>query len=219
MQSVRMSLLAFLLCTVAGASLRASEPLQLDFSATTLHLGIQEAGPSEAEPAPPVPAEAVTASPGYARQGSVNWWFELGAGTDFNQGWEASGGVGVEWYPIDGFSLGVRADGIGIGLEDTSATAGGGVALLVRWHVIQREDWSLYVDGGCGLAYFSSRVPTGAAHLNFTPQVGIGASFAIEDDLRLLAGLRWFHVSNGQTASSNPGVDMLAGYVGFAVPF
>ena len=55
--------------------------------------------------------------------------------------------------------------------------------------------------------------------MNFTPQIGFGGTVRIDDRLRLMAGVRWFHVSNGQTADSNPGVDMIAGYLGLTMPF
>ena len=216
---------------LTGALSAGETPLKLDLADARLPLvlgGIDLAGPQAVSQAPvPDPADieleleptASVASKGYARKGSTAWWLELGMGTDFNQGWTGIGGVGVEWYPVDDFALGVRADGIGIELRDTDVTYGGGVALLLRWHVLRRTDWSLYFDGGCGIAYFSGRVPSGAAHLNFTPQLGIGFSFACDDGVRLLVGTRWFHVSNGQTGSSNPGVDMLNGYVGISMPF
>ena len=155
----------------------------------------------------------------YASQGSVSWWTELGAGTNFDQGWVATGGFGVEWYPVRGLALGVRADGIGIGLKETPATAGAGLSLVMRWQFLLRERWSLYFDGGCGVAGFTSAVPRAGARLNFTPQLGLGGTVRIDDRLRLMGGVRWFHVSNGQTADSNPGVDMIVGYLGLTMPF
>ena len=129
------------------------------------------------------------------------------------------GGVGVEWYPVDGFALGFRVDGVGIELKDTPTTGGGGGALLLRWHVYRAETWSIYLDGGCGLVYFAQDVPAGASRLDFSPQVGGGVTCAIAEDLRLMVGLRWYHLSNAQTNSTNPGVDMLEAYVGLTFSF
>ena len=214
----------------AMASSLHGDALTLDLSSTDLGLSIsgvsivapeeaaQEAGQDSVATPPETGASPARGRP-YASQGSVAWWVECSAGTNFSEGWVGSGGVGVEWYPVDGFALGLRLDGIGVRLEDTPATGGADAVILLRWHALMREDWSLYFEGGCGLAYFSSRVPSGAAHLNFTPQIGVGCSVAVDDRARLLAGLRWFHISNGQTASSNPGVDMLSAYVGITMPF
>ena len=155
----------------------------------------------------------------YATQGSVACWFEVGAGSNFDGGWMVLGGVGVEWYPVDGFALGVRVDGVGIELNDTPTTGGGGGALLLRWHVYRAETWSVYLDGGCGLVYFAEDVPAGASRLDFSPQVGGGVTYSIAEDLRLMVGLRWYHLSNAQTNSTNPGVDMLEAYVGVTFSF
>lgn len=155
----------------------------------------------------------------YATQGSVACWFEVGAGSNFDGGWMALGGVGVEWYPVDGFALGFRVDGVGIELNDTPTTGGGGGALLLRWHVYRQETWSIYLDGGCGLVYFAEDVPTGASRLDFSPQVGGGVTCAVSQQVRLMAGLRWYHLSNAQTNSTNPGIDMLEAYVGVTFPF
>ncbi|MAJ46964.1 MAG: hypothetical protein CBC35_06760 [Planctomycetes bacterium TMED75] len=155
----------------------------------------------------------------YATQGSVACWFEVGAGSNFDGGWMALGGVGVEWYPVDGFALGFRVDGVGIELNDTPTTGGGGGALLLRWHVYRQETWSIYLDGGCGLVYFAEEVPSGASRLDFSPQVGGGVTCAVSEQVRLMAGLRWYHLSNAQTNSTNPGVDMLEAYVGVTFPF
>ena len=189
---------------------------------------VDDAPPSSAQPPPTDRPEAalVGLSPAaprqglpYATQGSVAWWFETGAGTNFDGGWLVMGGVGVEWYPVDGFALGVRVDGVGIELDDTPTTGGGGGALVLRWHIYRAEEWSLYLDGGCGLVYFAEEVPSGASRLDFSPQVGGGITCSIASDVRLMAGLRWYHLSNAQTNSTNPGVDMLEAYVGVTFGF
>jgi hypothetical protein len=227
-------LLFLMLFVLASPSMVAAESVRLELASTQLQLSLgglvggldtEDAQDAQTPSDPPsrlkeaeVGAEPRRNRP-YASQGSVSWWTEIGVGTNFNHGWLANGGIGVEWYPVDGIGIGVRADGIGVGLRDTPATAGAGASLLVRWHCILRERWSLYFEGGCGIAYFSSRVPSGAAHLNFTPQVGFGCTVQIHEQLRLMTGVRWFHISNGQTASSNPGVDMMSGYIGLTMPF
>ena len=174
--------------------------------------------PSETELMGLSPARPRSGLP-YATQGSVACWFEVGAGSNFDGGWMALGGVGVEWYPVDGFALGFRVDGVGIELNDTPTTGGGGGALLLRWHVYRQETWSIYLDGGCGLVYFAADVPSGASRLDFSPQVGGGITCAVSEQVRLMAGLRWYHLSNAQTNSTNPGVDMLEAYVGVTFPF
>lgn len=221
MSSTRVLTSCLVLCCLFS-SIASGEAIRLDPSSPGLLL---ELLPSQSDE-PEVPETSQDPSPAaprfgrpYATQGSVAWWVEMGGGANFDHGWLALGGVGVEWYPVDGFALGVRLDGIGVGLRDTPATGGAGASILLRWHVLRRENWSLYLEGGCGLAYFSSPVPRGAARLNFTPECGVGCSLALTEKVRLLTGVRWYHISNAQTASSNPGIDMLEIYVGAAFTF
>ena len=221
-------LLACTLCVVIAALLSrgaaASEPVRLSFDGAGLSLTLLDdegaASSASNKPLPDVEAlEKARATPAYATKDSTAWWFEVGAGSNFDGGWVALGGVGVEWYPVDGFALGARFDGIGVGLKDTSTTAGVDAALLVRWHVLRRETWSVYFDGGCGFAVFADEVPTGASRFCFTPQLGLGVTCEVAEDARLMAGARWFHISNGQSASRNPGVDMLELYVGMTFSY
>ncbi len=221
--------LAHILCFMTTIFLcmvsQASEPVRLSLDGAGLSLMLLDdetvtQGGSEGDGLPDAEALASSAAPRpYATKDSTAWWFELGAGSNFDGGWVALGGVGVEWYPVDGFAIGARFDGIGVGLKDTPTTAGVDAALLVRWHVLRRETWSLYLDGGCGFAVFADEVPTGASRFCFTPQLGLGVTCEVADDARLMAGARWFHISNGQSATRNPGVDMLELYVGMTFSY
>lgn len=221
--------LAAIMCFITvfgiGSLAEGSEPLRLSFDGAGLSLRLldDEDSPERDPDGHELPdADTLVASNSprpYATKDSTAWWFEVGGGSNFDGGWVALGGVGVEWYPVDGFALGARFDGIGVGLKDTPTTAGVDAALLVRWHVLRRETWSLYFDGGCGFAVFADEVPTGASRFCFTPQLGLGMTCEVANDARLMAGARWFHISNGQSATRNPGVDMLELYVGMTFAY
>ncbi|HAW95334.1 MAG: hypothetical protein CMJ33_02280 [Phycisphaerae bacterium] len=216
--------LCVIILAVLSRSVLASEPLRLPFDGVGLSLALLDdevaasPGSNDLIPDDEVLENARTAA-AYATQDSTAWWFEVGGGSNFDGGWGAIGGVGVEWYPVDGFALGARFDGIGVGLKDTSTTGGVDAALLIRWHVLRRETWSVYFDGGCGFAVFADEVPTGASRFCFTPQLGLGVTCEVAEEARLMVGARWFHISNGQSASRNPGVDMLELYVGMTFSY
>ena len=55
-------------------------------------------------------------------------------------------------------------------------------------------------------------MPVGGGQVNFNPQAGLGVSFQVAKDVRMMLGLRWTHLSNARTLSSNPGVDALGAY-------
>ncbi len=99
---------------------------------------------------------------------------------------------------------------------------GGNFNALLRWHFLNRQSWSLYTDAGAGVLYADTDVPEEGTEYNFTPQVGLGATFALGDGgARLMTGVRWHHISNARTQGerNNPGRDSVMGYVGISFPW
>ncbi len=71
----------------------------------------------------------------------------------------------------------------------------------------------------------TSDVPEKGASFNFTPQAGVGATFALksggnapQDNRRLLVGLNWHHISHADLFNANPGRDSIMGYIGVDFP-
>lgn len=120
--------------------------------------------------------------------------------------------VSVSLFIFEGLSLDLEGDLGYIGQSEGSDGIGGGVTLLTRWHFIRKETWSIYGDFGIGLFFSSVDVPVGGGQVNFNPQAGLGVSFQMAKDVRMMLGLRWTHLSNARTLVSNPGVDALAAY-------
>ncbi len=133
--------------------------------------------------------------------------------------------VGVGYHIWDDFSI--NLEGIGGIVNDIDDPRGGdstsafGFDLLLRWHFWKGDDWSVYADGGVGMVWFESAFPHGGTHQNFTPQAGVGGTYRIADDLRLMGGVRWHHISNARKSgkNENPGYDGLMLYLGVAIPF
>ena len=76
----------------------------------------------------------------------------------------------------------------------------GGIGLLGRWHFLRFDRWSIFLDGGGGVTYGDHIFPTypyDGTHFNFTGKVGLGATYQIKDHEFLMAGVRYFHLSNG----------------------
>lgn len=93
---------------------------------------------------------------------------------------------------------------------------------LLRWHLLNRDTWTLYADAGAGVLYADTNVPESGTEYNFTPQAGVGATFALGDGgARLMTGVRWHHISNARTQGerNNPGRDSVMGYVGISFPW
>lgn len=74
-----------------------------------------------------------------------------------------------------------------------------------------------FLIGQGGILYFQNRVlsPQGAK-LNFSGKFGIGAEESLTPRLDLRFGYNDFHISNGDTAPHNPGVDMMYFFAGIS---
>jgi hypothetical protein len=93
------------------------------------------------------------------------------------------------------------------------------LSAILRWHFVRQPDWSLYIDGGAGLLGTTNDVPQRGSSFNFTPQVGGGTTIRLNDEQRLMIGVRWHHISNADIYTGNPGLDTIFGYVGVNLPF
>jgi hypothetical protein len=95
----------------------------------------------------------------------------------------------------------------------------GAIGILGRWHFLVRERWSLFVDGGGMVSYADHEVPIFGTNFNFIGKVGIGATIDLRvmgDNSRLIGGVRYFHLSNGQIRGrdDNPSYDGIQFWTG-----
>ncbi len=157
----------------------------------------------------------------FGEQGSWRWNVQLGFGAEFEETDNrlGLGGLSFSYFAADDLSVDFEFNGLYFD-QDTAENAGGfNFNLLLRWHVLARDDWSLFVDIGAGVMETSDAVPAGGSSFNFIAQVGGGISFDISDEVRLLTGVRWHHISNGRTFDTNPSQDSLYVYAGLSFPF
>lgn len=141
-------------------------------------------------------------------------------GEQYHFGWEA------EYFVADFLSMNFGVSGIFFDQpeeEHTNDAVGGNLTLLFRWHFLTRDRWTLYADGGAGLLLTSEEIPEGGTNFNFTPQLGIGMTWAFGDTgrNRVMAGVRWHHISNARTSGveDNPGRDSVMVYAGVSLPY
>ena len=155
----------------------------------------------------------------YGAAGSRRWFIGGIVGSDLGDEKMAFLSGGFEWFAIDDFSIGVEADLGWVG-QDAGADAGlFGLTIMMRWHFLRYERWTVYGEIGAGLAYTSEPVRPTGGQLNFTPQVGVGFSMELEHQARLLVGLGWYHISNARTTTTNLGVDAVALTARISLPF
>ena len=140
-------------------------------------------------------------------------------GSDQGEVYEAH--VGVSWYFIDNLSINFGGFGGYVNGDGDDNGSSLGMELLLRWHFLRRESGSLYLDGGSGIIWTEDPFPDGGTHQNFTPQTGIGTTARIDENLHLIGGVRWYHISNASKSGldRNPGYNAAQLYVGVMVPF
>jgi hypothetical protein len=77
----------------------------------------------------------------------------------------------------------------------------------------------MFLEGGAGLLRTSENVPTGGSKFNFTPQAGVGFTFDVGNNNRIITGVKWHHISNANTYATNPGRDSIMVWGGMSFPF
>jgi hypothetical protein len=168
-----------------------------------------------------VPHEkADTSVPVFGAQDSTRWTIKGQWGRAFHDRADEYGGaLGLQYFIVDGFAFAPELNLWGISQDDDNAF-GVSLDLVFQWHFLRRDTWSLFGDFGCGLLGTSSNVPSLGSQFNFTPQAGLGVTWAIGDaGRRAVVGLKWHHVSNASLYRSNPGRDTLLVYGGLSLPF
>lgn len=186
-----------------------AEPAPLEPSADPLQ-------PQPAEPTEPVEAER------FGTRGQRYLYVQGGGSVSFDRDDDSFAGMGLAGVGItdffaSGHSINLELNGLGF-IQPGEDALGLNLGLLFRWHFVRQEDFSLYVDGGAGLLGTTSQVPEDGSAFNFTPQVGIGATFPVQDENHLMVGLRWHHISNANLYDPNPGRDSILLYFGLSRP-
>ena len=165
--------------------------------------------------------------PPFGTKDSMRWFVQAGGAVEFDETENIFllGGGGFSYFMVDDLSLEIEFNLLGFSQQGDDAF-GVNFTLLMRWHFLVRDTWSLYVDGGAGLLGTteivpgqSSDQPEGGANFNFTPQAGAGATFEVAENVRFFGGVRWYHISNANTNESNPARDSLFVYAGVSFPF
>lgn len=158
--------------------------------------------------------------PRYGESQSFRWHVSTGGAVDLsrpeNRLYQA--GFGLTYFFVDNLSLVTEFNAIYFDQSRNDAVAAN-LNLTFRHHIIAEERWSFYADAGAGLLGSNERVPHNGSYFNFVPHAGVGLSFDVGNDLRLLTGARWHHISNANTYRDNPGRDSILAYIELSVPF
>jgi hypothetical protein len=156
------------------------------------------------------------ATAGWTGHGYVSSSF----GDEAGEIWQAR--IGAQRHWASGLALEM---GGSFGVFDADSADGepaedGGVVgfdLLLRWYFHRAERWAIFADAGGGALWFEDEFPVhDGTSFNFQPQAGVGMVHQVGQDVWLLWGARWHHVSNGNVfgKEENRGYDAAMPYFG-----
>ncbi|MCA9295567.1 MAG: acyloxyacyl hydrolase [Phycisphaerales bacterium] len=166
-------------------------------------------------------ARLTTTTPAFGTVDTWRWEIHGGGGIEVknDDNVEIGAGASLSYFILENVSLNMALNGWQF--QQVGQNANGiNFNLFFRWHALDYETWSIFIEGGAGALYTTSDVPDGdGSSFNFTPLGGVGASFDIGNDVRLLTGVRWHHISNARLYEPNPGRDSIILWAGVSFPF
>jgi opacity protein-like surface antigen len=122
-----------------------------------------------------------------------------------------SGSTALGYFIADSFSVNAALVGYSINQPDNCACAGG-FDLYARYYFLTLDRFTFYFDAGAGVFIADKEVPEHGTHFNFTPRSGFGVGYHLSDRVYLLAGVRYWHLSNAGIDGRNPSFDSLQYY-------
>ena len=168
------------------------------------------------------PTSPKSKSEPFGTKGQKHWYVQgaLATTLDRNEAFPQRfglAGAGLSKFIFEAHSINLELNTIYFSQPSDDAL-GLNLALLMRWHFLRKPNWSTFIDAGAGVMGTTSDVPSVGASFNFTPQAGAGVSIKLEEQKRLMLGLRWHHISHADLFGANPGRDSIMGYVGLQFP-
>ena len=131
-----------------------------------------------------------------------------------------SGTVGVGYYLFDNIALDAEVAGFAVQQAGPESTISE-MDFRIRHHLINSGKFSFFLDFGAGVSYANTRTPATGTQFNYVLQPGLGATWELRDHVYLMAGARYWHLSNARLEGPlrNPSINANEGYVGVLVTF
>ena len=131
-----------------------------------------------------------------------------------------SGTVGIGYYIFDNVSLNTEFSAYHNSQDGRDATISA-LNLLLRQHLLHEGRFSLFVDVGASVSIADAPTPPMGTYYNYMEMTGVGSTWALTDNLHLIGGVRYFHLSNARLKGPvhNPSINGMQGYVGLMYRF
>ena len=131
-----------------------------------------------------------------------------------------AGQIGFGYYLLDNFSLNAEVGGFYNVQPGQDATISEG-DLLIRHHLFHSGRFSMFIDGTAGISYANHRTPGIGTYYNYILEFGVGSTFQLYDNVHLIGGVRYFHLSNAylEGPDRNPSINATQGFIGLLFKF
>jgi hypothetical protein len=130
-------------------------------------------------------------------------------------------GTAAMWGAIGrGFCLGVEFSHLRI-FQETPGAFVQGLSPLIRWRVVDRERWEVFIDAGPGLSWSDLPTPPRGTKFNYLFQSSAGVMRRVGGNSHAVMGVRFLHLSNNhrEGRQHNPDLEMLGPFAGFSFSF
>lgn len=148
-------------------------------------------------------------------------WITVGLGDayDFDDALDTSLHVQYSRFFVENVEFGLEGSLWYFDQEGDDAVGLSG-SMFFRWHFINEQRYTLFLDAGIGMMIASDNVPDMGTGFNFIPRAGVGATLRVCEHGRFIVGLRWHHISNARIHGEerNPSRDAPMLYMGFMFP-
>jgi hypothetical protein len=128
--------------------------------------------------------------------------------------------VGYGYFLRDYLSVNIDIMGAYIrsGIDDNGVAAGLDVIFRRHFSWVNDDLWSAYLDIGGGLQLQSTNF-AGNRRFNFRVMGGGGVTIRITDQVRMMGGIRYLHISDAGIEGGGGGFDGFMFYTGAMFPF
>ena len=141
-------------------------------------------------------------------------------GSDHGKGEMYALHIGFGYFFQDKLSVNIDILGTHIrsGIDDNGVAAGMDILLRKHFHQSHDDLWSIYFDTGGGLQQQSTNF-SGSRHFNFRLMTGVGGTLKIFNNIRIISGVRYLHISDAGIRGGGGGFDGVMFYSGGSFPF
>ena len=128
--------------------------------------------------------------------------------------------AGYGYFLMDYLSVNIDVLGAYIrsGNDDNGVAAGLDVIFRRHFSWVNDDLWSVYLDLGGGLQQQSTDF-SGSRHFNFRVMGGGGGTLRVTDQVRMMGGIRYLHISDAGIEGGGGGFDGFMFYGGAMFPF